>query len=73
MAATTPPADAAPAAPAGKGGRPARTMAQVVGAGVVGAMSSTVGRTVGREIVRGLFGLLGAPNHDDADPLVGAG
>jgi DNA helicase HerA-like ATPase len=57
MAATTPPADAAPA---GKGGRPARTIAQVVGAGVVGAMSSTVGRTVGREIVRGLFGLLGA-------------
>jgi hypothetical protein len=57
MAATTPPADAAPAA---RGGKPARTVAQVVGAGVIGAMSSTVGRTVGREIVRGLFGLLGA-------------
>jgi uncharacterized protein len=67
MAATTPPADAAPAgsgpggsAPAGRGDKPAKTLAQVVGAGVVGAMSSTVGRTVGREIVRGLFGLLGA-------------
>ena len=60
MAATTPPADAAPSPPAGKGGRPARTIAQVVGAGVVGAMGSTVGRAVGREIVRGLFGLLGA-------------
>ncbi len=57
MAATTPPADAAPAP---RGGKPARTVAQVVGAGVIGAMSSTVGRTVGREIVRGLFGLLGA-------------
>ena len=57
MAATTPPADAAPAS---RGGKPARTVAQVVGAGVIGAMSSTVGRTVGREIVRGLFGLLGA-------------
>jgi hypothetical protein len=57
MAGTTPPADAAPAA---KGGKPAKTIAQVAGAAVVGAMSSTIGRTVGREIVRGLFGMLGA-------------
>jgi hypothetical protein len=61
MAATAPPEGAAPgAAPAERGGKPAKTIAQVVGAGVIGAMSSTVGRTVGREIVRGLFGLLGA-------------
>jgi DNA helicase HerA-like ATPase len=56
MAQTAPPAGAAPPSP----GRPQKTIAQVVGAGVIGAMSSTVGRTVGREIVRGLFGLLGA-------------
>ena len=57
MAAAAPPAGADPAA---KGGRPARTIAQVAGAAVVGAMSSSIGRTVGREVVRGLFGLLGA-------------
>jgi DNA helicase HerA-like ATPase len=37
-----------------------KTMAQVAGAAVVGALSSSIGRTVGREVVRGLFGLLGA-------------
>ena len=57
MAAAAPPAGAEPPA---KGGRPARTIAQVAGAAVVGAMSSSIGRTVGREVVRGLFGLLGA-------------
>jgi DNA helicase HerA-like ATPase len=62
MAATTPPAAGTSpgSAPAERGGKPAKTIAQVVGAGVIGAMGSTVGRTVGREIVRGLFGLLGA-------------
>jgi DNA helicase HerA-like ATPase len=57
MAAAAPPAGAEPASKAGK---PARTIAQVAGAAVVGAMSSSIGRTVGREVVRGLFGLLGA-------------
>jgi hypothetical protein len=57
MAAAAPPAGAEPAA---KTGKPARTIAPVAGAAVVGAMSSTIGRTVGREVVRGLFGLLGA-------------
>jgi DNA helicase HerA-like ATPase len=57
MAAAAPPAGAEPPA---RGGRPARTIAQVAGAAVVGAMSSSIGRTVGREVVRGLFGLLGA-------------
>jgi hypothetical protein len=37
-----------------------RTMAQAAGAAVVGALSSSIGRTVGREVVRGIFGLLGA-------------
>jgi hypothetical protein len=32
----------------------------VAGATVIGALSSTIGRTIGREVVRGLFGLLGA-------------
>jgi hypothetical protein len=27
---------------------------------VIGALTTTIGRTVGREIVRGIFGLLGA-------------
>ena len=43
------------------------------GASLVGALSSTIGRTIGREVVRGLFGLLGAkPPQDDAEaePLV---
>jgi DNA helicase HerA-like ATPase len=38
----------------------AGTVAKVAGAGIVGALSSTIGRTIGREVVRGLFGLLGA-------------
>jgi hypothetical protein len=36
------------------------TMAKAAGATVIGALSSTIGRTIGREVVRGLFGLLGA-------------
>jgi DNA helicase HerA-like ATPase len=38
----------------------AGTVAKVAGAGIVGALSSTIGRTIGREVVRGIFGLLGA-------------
>jgi DNA helicase HerA-like ATPase len=37
-----------------------KTVAQVAGAAVLGALSSSIGRTVGREVVRGIFGLLGA-------------
>jgi hypothetical protein len=58
MARTAPAAAPAPQ-PAGKGGA-AKTVVQVAGAAVVGALSSSIGRTVGREIVRGIFGLLGA-------------
>jgi DNA helicase HerA-like ATPase len=35
-------------------------VAKAAGATVVGALSTTIGRTIGREVVRGLFGLLGA-------------
>jgi hypothetical protein len=34
-------------------------VAKVAGAAVIGALTTTIGRTVGREIVRGIFGLLG--------------
>jgi DNA helicase HerA-like ATPase len=37
-----------------------RTMAQAAGAAVIGALSTSIGRTVGREVIRGIFGLLGA-------------
>jgi DNA helicase HerA-like ATPase len=40
--------------------RGASSIAKVAGAGILGALTSTIGRTVGREVVRGLFGLLGA-------------
>jgi uncharacterized protein len=57
MARTSAPVGSAPPArPAGKG----KTVAQVAGATVLGALSSSIGRTVGREVIRGLFGLLGA-------------
>jgi hypothetical protein len=32
----------------------------VAGGAMVGALTATIGRTIGREVVRGLFGLLGA-------------
>jgi len=32
----------------------------VAGGALVGALSSTIGRTVGRELIRGVFGMLGA-------------
>ncbi len=62
MARTQPAApQAGTAAPApARGGRAAKTVAQVAGGALVGALTSTIGRTVGREIVRGVFGLLGA-------------
>jgi DNA helicase HerA-like ATPase len=44
--------------PAGAG-RAGKTIAQVAGAAVVGALSSSIGRTIGREVVRGIFGMLG--------------
>jgi DNA helicase HerA-like ATPase len=43
---------------AGTGG--GAKVAKAAGAAVIGALSTTIGRTVGREIVRGIFGLLGA-------------
>jgi hypothetical protein len=66
MARTQPRAPAAPAsdpqppASPARSGRPAKTVAQVAGGALVGALSSSIGRTVGREIIRGVFGLLGA-------------
>jgi DNA double-strand break repair helicase HerA and related ATPase len=62
MAKTEAPADpAGPPAPAAPTqGRAAKTMAQVAGGALVGALSTSIGRTVGREIIRGMFGLLGA-------------
>jgi len=54
------PAPGQPApAPTG-GGRAGKTIAQVTGGALVGALTSSIGRTVGREIIRGVFGLLGA-------------
>jgi topoisomerase IA-like protein len=56
---------AAPAEPVETEERPkkersvGRTAAKAAGAAVVGALSTSIGRTVGREIVRGLFGMLG--------------
>src|SRR5262249_38296711 len=38
--------------PAGTGGRAGKTIAQVAGGALVGALTSTIGRQVGREIVR---------------------
>jgi DNA helicase HerA-like ATPase len=51
MAKTAPPAEAKTAP-----SRTGKTMAQVA----AGVLSSTIARTVGREVVRGIFGLLGA-------------
>ncbi len=46
---------------AGKGGSgTGAKVAKAAGATVIAALSTTIGRTVGREIVRGIFGLLGA-------------
>jgi DNA helicase HerA-like ATPase len=57
MAKTASPAGSSrPEQPKSKG----KTAAQVAGAAVLGALSSSIGRTVGREVIRGIFGLLGA-------------
>jgi hypothetical protein len=45
--------------PERKGKGVGRTAAKAAGVAVIGALTSTIGRTVGREVVRGLFGLLG--------------
>ncbi len=51
----------APAASAEPGRKSrAGTVAKAAGAGVMGALVTSISRTVGREVVRGLFGLLGA-------------
>jgi hypothetical protein len=42
-----------------KGGRIGSTIAKSAGAAVLGALTTKIGRTVGREIVRGVFGMLG--------------
>ena len=57
-AAEMPSTPAAPAAPA-KPAKMSKT-SKVLGGAVLGSLAATVGRTVGREMVRGLFGLLGA-------------
>jgi DNA helicase HerA-like ATPase len=36
------------------------TVAKAAGAAIIGALTTKIGRTVGRELVRGIFGLLGA-------------
>ncbi len=60
IARTEPPAPAGTPQPEPKKKRAAGTVAKVAGAGLLGALSSTIGRTIGREVVRGIFGLLGA-------------
>jgi DNA helicase HerA-like ATPase len=57
MAGTEAPAEPEPEPKKGRG--VGRTAAKAGGVAVVGALTSAIGRTVGREIVRGLFGLLG--------------
>ena len=55
-----PPDEAREPAPTPKRGKSvAGTAAKAAGVAVVGALTSTIGRTVGREIVRGLLGMLG--------------
>ena len=55
MAKTAPSAERSEAAPPARS-RSGKTIAQVA----AGALSSSIARTVGREVVRGIFGLLGA-------------
>ncbi|MEO8448375.1 MAG: helicase HerA-like domain-containing protein [Gemmatimonadota bacterium] len=59
--AAPPPMAAAPAAPApepAKGSKAGKTMLQIAGAALLGALTSSVARTAGRELVRGVFGML---------------
>ncbi len=60
MARTEAPTAPSPEPATPKKSGPARTAAKVAGAAVLGTLSSTIGRTIGREVIRGLFGLLGA-------------
>ncbi|HKV74122.1 MAG TPA: helicase HerA-like domain-containing protein [Gemmatimonadales bacterium] len=58
---TAPPAGApAPQPSAPTGGRQPMSTGAKIGTAVVAALGTTVARTVGRELVRGLFGMLGA-------------
>jgi DNA helicase HerA-like ATPase len=57
MAKTAPAAPSEGAAPAPRGA--GKSVAAIAGGALVSALSSSLGRTVGREVVRGLFGLLG--------------
>jgi hypothetical protein len=62
MAATRPPEPAPreePPRQRRKGRGVGTTVAKAAGAAVVGALTTKIGRTVGREIVRGIFGMLG--------------
>jgi hypothetical protein len=60
MAKTEAPAEPQEAAPAPrKGGGVGKAVAKSAGVAVVGALTTTIGRTVGREIVRGILGMLG--------------
>jgi DNA helicase HerA-like ATPase len=58
MAKTSPLTESSPPEEQPKAKR--KTMAQAAGAAVLGALSSSIGRTVGREVIRGIFGMLGA-------------
>jgi DNA helicase HerA-like ATPase len=48
-----------PEAKSRKGGGTGKTAAKAAGVAMIGALTTAIGRTVGREVVRGLFGLLG--------------
>jgi hypothetical protein len=48
-----------PEAKSRKGGGAGKTAAKAAGVAMIGALTTAIGRTVGREVVRGLFGLLG--------------
>jgi DNA helicase HerA-like ATPase len=58
-AASAEPAPAAPGGSGGKGGRVGMSAGAKLGAAVVTALGTTVARTVGRELIRGVFGMLG--------------
>jgi hypothetical protein len=44
--------------PARSGGKAAKTTGSVIGGALAGALGSTMARTVGRELIRGVFGML---------------
>ncbi len=57
---TTPPPEAGPEAEAEPKGRRGKTIVQIAAGTLVAGLSSSIGRTVGRELIRGMFGMLGA-------------